>query len=389
MNILFLLKSFEIGGLEVVTTTLANKFRREGHKVVLWAFYEEKPSLIDRLDAGIHLIYGHGFIPSKQNVMCLRKTIVDNNIDIVINQWGLPFIPAYTLKRASKGLDVKIIAVYHNDPSTNGRLKDVELDIEKTFNPIKQLLLHFKYWIYKLITSASMRYVYNNSDKYLVLSDSFVDGFEKFTGIKDAKKLAVLTNPITIDISNFELDLSKKEKEIIFVGRLDYNQKRVHRVIEIWALLEAYYPEWRLTIVGDGVERANLEKMTRNLNLKNVKFEGYQRPESYYKRASLLLLTSEFEGFGLVIVECMCFGVIPAVYGSYSAVYDMISDNINGIIIPKRENFEPEDFAKRISAVMNGSDDFSSMAVSAIDTSRNYSIDTIYEKWMIVFKELK
>ena len=42
MNILFLLKSFEVGGLEVVTTTLANKFQKEGHKVVIWTFSGRK-----------------------------------------------------------------------------------------------------------------------------------------------------------------------------------------------------------------------------------------------------------------------------------------------------------------------------------------------------------
>ncbi len=43
MNILFLLKSFEIGGVEVVTSILANKFVSEGHQVILWAFYKKIP----------------------------------------------------------------------------------------------------------------------------------------------------------------------------------------------------------------------------------------------------------------------------------------------------------------------------------------------------------
>ena len=55
MNILFLLKSFEVGGLEVVTTTLANKFQKEGHKVVLWTFSEGKTSLVSRLDENVKL----------------------------------------------------------------------------------------------------------------------------------------------------------------------------------------------------------------------------------------------------------------------------------------------------------------------------------------------
>ena len=60
--------------------------------------------------------------------------------------------------------------------------------------------------------------------------------------------------------------------------------------------------------------------MISNLQLKHVKLEGMQYPRQYYERASILLLTSDFEGFGLVIVEGMAFGVIPIAYGSYSAV---------------------------------------------------------------------
>ena len=55
MNILFLLKSFEIGGVEVVTSILANKFVSEGHQVILWAFYKKSPSLENRLDKRIEI----------------------------------------------------------------------------------------------------------------------------------------------------------------------------------------------------------------------------------------------------------------------------------------------------------------------------------------------
>lgn len=163
MNILFLLKSFEVGGLEVVTTTLANKFQKEGHKVVIWTFSEGKTSLVSRLDENVKLVYGVGFNLSKCNINALRTVLIDEKIQIVINQWGLPFIPAYVLKKASRGIPVKIIAVYHNDPSTNGRLKDVEIAMEKNRNIVVYLGLKMKYWLYRQITAASMRYVYLNS----------------------------------------------------------------------------------------------------------------------------------------------------------------------------------------------------------------------------------
>lgn len=390
MNILFLLKSFEIGGLEVVTSVLANKFVNEGHNVTLWAFYEGKTSLKDRLDKRVNLVYGNGFNSGKENVKSLRDVLTDNKIQVVINQWGLPFIPAHALKKAAKGLDVKIIAVYHNDPSSNGRTKEVEIALERCDNPMKRTFLKMKLYAFKQITAASMRYIYKNSDRFMVLSESFIKHFEDFTGIRHANKLIVQTNPITIDTEHYELDLSKKQKEIIYVGRIDYNQKRVYRVIDTWALLERKYPDWRLTIVGDGVERENIEKQAKALGLKNVSFEGFQSPVEYYKRARMLMLTSEYEGFPLVLAECMSFGVVPAVYGSYSAVYDIVNDGVNGIVFPyQKEGFSAEKAAIQLQKIMHNDAVYNDMAEKAIETSKRYSVDEIYKSWEETFEKLK
>lgn len=390
MSILFLLKSFEIGGLEVVTSVLANKFVAEGHDVTLWAFYKGKTSLEERLDKRVNLVYGHGFHSGKANVASLRNIIIEKNIQIAINQWGLPYIPAKTLKRAIRGLDVKTIAVYHNDPSTNGRLKEVEIAIEHCDNPIKLSLLKFKLWTYRKITSASMRYIYRNSDRFMVLSQSFISHFENFTGKRNAQKLIVQTNPVTIKQPSETLDLNDKQKEVTYVGRLDYNQKRTYRIIETWALLEDRIPDWRLTIVGDGPERENLERLTRDLNLQHVRFEGFQRPEPYYKRASILILTSEYEGFPLVLAECMSFGVVPVVYGSYSAVYDIIKDGENGLIVkPQNGEFKAEAMAKALEQAMTDEDKRHDMAEKSIATSQNYSLDVIYKQWEGLFNDLK
>lgn len=183
--------------------------------------------------------------------------------------------------------------------------------------------------------------------------------------------------------------LTLKQKEVIYVGRLDYNQKRVYRVIETWSLIENEYPDWKLTIVGDGPERNNLECLAQNLNLHNVSFEGFADPRPNYERASILLLTSEFEGFPLVLAECMSFGVVPVVYGSYSAVYDIIRDAENGLIVkPKDTGFSANDMAKAVKRVMGNDTKRCKMAGQAMLTSRNYSIDTIYRQWEKVFSSI-
>ena len=383
------MKNYEIGGQEVVTSVLAKSFSDNNNNVIIACFNQPNKMMVRRTCDAVKVYSLNGFNYSENNVAKLRDILISEKIDIVINQWGLPYIGAKVLEKAKKGLNVKVIAIYHNDPGTNARIKDVEIELSKTDNGFKQLLLITKKNLYRFITSRSMRYVYNHSDVYQVLSPSFVERFKDFTGIKNPKKLMVQTNPVTIETGDFVFSPEIKEKEIIYVGRIDYNQKRVYRVIDTWALLEKKYPDWRLTIVGDGVERENIEKQAKTLGLKNVSFEGFQSPIEYYKRARILMLTSEYEGFALVLIEGMSFGVVPAVYGSYSAVYDIVNDGVNGIVFPyQKEGFSAEKAAIQLQKIMHNDAVYNDMAEKAIETSKRYSVDEIYKSWEETFEKL-
>ncbi|MDE7089339.1 MAG: glycosyltransferase, partial [Prevotella sp.] len=307
-------------------------------------------------------------------------------------QWGLPFLPIRVINKACKGLDVKVISVYHNQVDTNGKLKAADLAIEHCTYPILKPILHLRRVLVKAITSYSMKYVYHHSDIYEVLSPSFIELFKTFTGIKNPKKLVVQTNPITIEMPEvpLEIELQNKQREIIYVGRLDFIQKRVHRIIDTWNYLEEQNPDWRLTIVGDGSDRQNLEQYVKSLGLKNVCFEGFRNPVEYYKRASILMLTSDFEGFGLVIIEAMAYGIVPFVYGSYPAVYDIIDDGKDGIIIPfHKDGYRPDEAAGMAANIMSNDEKRNRMALAAIEKSRKFSVGSIMKEWIKVFIGLK
>lgn len=385
-NILFLLKGLEIGGLEVVTAVLANKFVEEGHQVSVFSFLGGKHSIADRFDARIKLYQQDDYSRSKENVAKLRKVLVDDKIDIIINQWGLPYTPIKTARKAAKGLDVKIISVYHNAPSFNGRIQKLNIALMGCENLMKRLALRLMRFAFKKVTSRAMAYIYRHSDLFLVLSPSYIEEFKRFIGVSDDRYLQVLTNPITVEHDGYEYAFNEKQKEIIYVGRLDFVQKRVYRVIDTWNYLEERFPDWRLTIVGDGEDRENLENHVKYLGLKRVSFEGFQKPIYYYKRASILLLTSDFEGFPLVLAECMSFGVIPAVYNSYSAVCDIIDDGKDGIVLPYHKNgYQAEEAAGMIVNIMKDDDKREQMALAAIKKSKEYSIEKIYSEWESVF----
>lgn len=385
-NILFLLKGLEIGGLEVVTAVLANKFVEKGHQVSVFSFLGGKHSIADRFDARIKLYQQDDYSRSKENIAKLRKVLVDDKIDIIINQWGLPYTPIKTARKAAKGLDVKIISVYHNAPSFNGRIQKLNIALMGCENLMKRLALRLMRFAFKKVTSRAMAYNYRHSDLFLVLSPSYIEEFKRFTGVSDGRYLQVLTNPITVEHDGYEYAFNEKQKEIIYVGRLDFVQKRVYRVIDTWNYLEERFPDWRLTIVGDGEDRENLENYVKYLGLKRVSFEGFQKPIDYYKRASILLLTSDFEGFPLVLAECMSFGVIPAVYDSYSAVCDIIDGDKDGIVLPyHKQGYDANEAAGMIAKIMTDDGKREQMALAAIKKSKEYSVEKIYREWESVF----
>lgn len=389
MNILFLMKVYDVGGIEIVAATLASSFVRHGHHVVIATFGLPDALTVARTDGRVKIYSLGDYVCAAKNVATLRKILLDNHIQVVINQWGLPLVPCKTLNKAKEGLDIKTIAVYHNQIDTNARIKDVEIALDSCHNPLKRCLLEVKKAAFKLVTSRSMAYVYRHTDLYQVLSSSYVPLFSKFTGIKHPDHLMVQTNPVTLDSSDFVYSFPKKQKEIIYLGRIDYNQKRVYRVIDTWARLEKKYPDWKLTIVGDGIERKNVEKLVADYDLKHVSFEGFQQPKPYYERASILLLTSEYEGFPLVLAECMSFGVIPVVYDSYSAVRDIIDDGKDGVVIPyEKDGYDADKAAGMLAQIMQNDSLRDMMAHAAIEKSKAYSVERIYQEWMRTFAKL-
>jgi glycosyltransferase involved in cell wall biosynthesis len=99
-----------------------------------------------------------------------------------------------------------------------------------------------------------------------------------------------------------------------------------------------------------------------------------------------IISTSEYEGFPLVIPEGMAWGVVPCVYGSYSAVYDIVKDDVNGIIIePQKDEFDAENMAERMSLLMCDNVRLKLMAKAAKQMSNQYSLDVVSDSWYKLF----
>ena len=126
----------------------------------------------------------------------------------------------------------------------------------------------------------------------------------------------------------------EKRKEFLFVGRLSFPDKRVDRLVDAWRMIYDKLPDWSLVIVGDGPDRKRLETLAEGLP--RLSFEGYQKPDDYYRRASALCLVSEYEGFPLCLIEAQSHGVVPITMNSSEGVCSIVgNDGSAGMLVPK------------------------------------------------------
>lgn len=383
MNILFVDKRFpNYGGVASVTSMLGKCFIKDGHRVFVATLL---PKLYEQIEAltpeGIEIVELNQPTWNLKNISKLKKIIKNKQIDVIINQWALHFEVGFMCHMARRGTNCKLICELHGAPDTT---KMIIRQTEKTVRSKKLLVKQYnklKLYFCHLITRISIRYVYRICDSYVLLSKGFIPVIQKYAALKDISKFCAIGNAIGISADGYKYDSSKKQKKLLYVGRMDKFNKRVNRILEAWEILYKSYPDWSLDLVGEGPQLNELKDYVKDREIDRVNFYGFQKdpPRKFYEKASVLLLTSDLEGFGLVIIEAMQFGVVPVVYGSYVAVYDIIDNGINGFITPM-----PYDMNNTIACVKTLIDKDElrhKMGVAAIEKSQKFTLDNVKEVW--------
>jgi glycosyltransferase involved in cell wall biosynthesis len=383
-NLLFLMGVYPAyGGVEKVSTVLANAFVQRGHGVSIVSFEQPHPELIEReLDPRVR-VYALSYpVSSANNLRRLSALIREQQTDVLINQWCMPYYVARLCHRAVRGTNCKVIAVHHNLPNTNNHLQALDIALERGARP--RWWNRLKWHGIRLVSRLSLRYTYSVSDRYLVLCPAFIPIAAQFMHLASPKRLQSMFNPITLDGSHEVLP--PKRHELLYVGRIEYNQKRTYRLVDVWAQLSPLYPDWQLTIVGDGPDLSDLKSRFAAAHLSRVSFEGFRDPQPYYRRASLLMLVSEYEGFGLVLAEAMSHRVVPVVYGSFASVYDLITSGENGVITP--QPYATEDMVAALKSLMDQEALRTSMGLAAQKSVAKFELTSIVEGWEDLFRSL-
>jgi phosphatidylinositol alpha-mannosyltransferase len=168
------------------------------------------------------------------------------------------------------------------------------------------------------------------AEKIVVPSASVSEAAQWRSHIRE-EKIVVIPNGVDVPATLPPPAQPQSPHRVVFLGRLD-PVKRLPNLIEAMALLRGFA---RLDVYGDGPQRPELTRQIQQLNLGElVTLHGaIDGPQAALRDAELLVLPSEAEGFGLVLIEAMAAGV-PVVATEAPGIRDVVQDGETGLLVP-------------------------------------------------------
>lgn len=389
MNILFIslneITKVKRGGISVMTGLLAERFTQDYGCKCFLAYSNCCPSTLEPL----FFNGSYPLVPGQEEIV-LTEVLEKEAIDVVIVQ-QMPDV-AVIVYRIVKQLksSCRLVYVQHDflsryEARSAWNYLTFSIRHEDIVSRLKagiKMACFPVYWMYheygmrKRIGRAC-----DAADRIVVLSSRFLEYGNKFIGKKNLLKVEAIGNCLTLDaFCNSEM-LKHKKKEVLIVSRLDEGRKRLTLALKIWKKVEAskLFPDWKLVIVGEGKHRDIYRKMAKKMGLRQLVFEGRQSfTEAYYERASVFMMTSDLEGWGLTLTESLQMGVVPVVFDSFESLHDIIQNSYNGFIVPYDDL---KGYLSKLTVLMKDARLRQNMANNGLASSKQFLRDNMVEKW--------
>lgn len=388
MNCLFVCRhepTENFGGIETVTGLLSNAFRHSGtvHPYCLY---------LNKVDAKLpHYTF--------EKSACFEEL---SNISALLNDWNIDVVVIQALNEKTStlrsainacGKKIPLIYVLHSSPGWEYRF--TTWDEVKKFPAkkiphawVKVLGYPLYKWYITRRTIHEYQEIYNACDCFVVLSQSFIEESAKAFNLKDTGKFYSIPNPCRYLENDRDTAVAYEKKKVaLVVSRLLEYPKRISRVIDVWQNIEnnPKLKDWELYIVGSGPDEKYYSKQILKNQLKRVTMFGQCEPTTYYQQSQIFLMTSDYEGLPLTLIESQVFGCIPLAMNTFASLKDIITNDGDGIII---ENTNLEDFSDKLQALMTYEHKRAELAKNAIKNASRYSCRSIATLWFELFNKL-
>ena len=260
----------------------------------------------------------------------------------------------------------------------DGSIKIGELHVNRSnyrnFEPDETNVLKnlfSKLWMNNLVSNLKQL------DRFVVLTE------EDHHKWPELNNVVVIPDPLTFSTITYS---QLTEKRVIAVGRYVY-QKGFDLLLKSWALVEKSTSDWILTIVGQG-ERSPYDSLIDELSIDRTRCKllgPTDRIQEEYMSSSFLVMSSRFEGFGMVLVEAMANGLPVISFDCPCGPKDIIQNHIDGLLV---ENGNIERLAEAIIWMIQHPEERQKMANRAAENVQRFKIEQIAEQWKLLFEAL-
>ena len=370
MKITILVHRLTGGGAERVAALWATGFIQRGHEVSIIVNTKAKcdttysvPESVKVFSLGVNISYVklRVIFNKFRNVFCskqrrMAKLLHDISPDIII---GILSPWAWDAYQVTRDMNVKIINTEHNP-------------LERPhWDPFSDLQKKFRFELNKYF------------DHVTVLTNADID----YIGTS-LSNVSFLPNPLAFSPIDKKV---KKGKIVLASGRIDeWKIKGFDLLINAWGKICHFYPEWKLQIVGTGttdniVFLKNLAK-TVGISFAQIEFLGFcDDIQTLYQRSSVFVLSSRYEGFGMVLIEAMSQGCACIACDYKGRQSEIITDKSQGITCPVED---VEALANAIKRMIEDDEYRMQCQHNAIERSKYYSLDNTMDRWEEIFNKL-
>lgn len=252
-----------------------------------------------------------------------------------------------------------------------------DIKVLKGIKVKKILVQHVNFDIY-MKEDFKDKYVRKNLakeiDKFILLSK-----YDRDKVIEELKfpeeKTSVIRHSSEVDINYIQ---KNKNKKMVMICRLVNSHKRLDLAIKAMKQLK----DFTLDIYGDGPDKEKIIELIKNESINNVFLKGITtRVSDTLDKYSIFIMTSDYEGYGITNIEAMRRALPIILRNTFEAAADIVVDNKNGILLPKKWN--EEEFIDGIQEIYKNFDFYSN---NARELGKRYDVEIIKKMWE---KELK